>query len=484
MKFIRYIKLKIFLLPALFISIHFLLLFVTQFRDWSDMIMHPWLLSQGLILYETNIFNYTPGEPFILKALYELFGYSLTSLRLIAYLFIFINDVILYFISIKIFKSQKIALVVLGFYIFWHIPFEGNSIWFESIYLPFILVSFYQFWKFIEKPNNNRLILSGLFIGIAYLIKQTNIWPILGTVLILIIYNLRNRKKIFVHIYYYLFPIIILNIITVLYFALKGTAFNYLFWSILFSIGYSRLTPYYFLYPSLSQILYILPAYAGPILTSIILVTKRKHQGIIFFSALYLVVFNLSLLLTSLPRFGILKLLAALPFAAIALGYFCSIKNIFINRISYKYLFFGILTILLLGTFKTNFKFYLKDNIHPISFFNPSFLSMVENVKATIGDQEFFVFGNYDYLYYVLGKKPTVLPFVFQAPWIIEVPGVQDQLVSSLITKQTPYVLYFPFHQGKLYYDDYVPKKLYDYIMTTYHPTKQLQGYGWILVRN
>jgi hypothetical protein len=109
---------------------------------------------------------------------------------------------------------------------------------------------------------------------------------------------------------------------------------------------------------------------------------------------------------------------------------------------------------------------------------------MAEEAKTEIGNREFFIFGNYDYLYFALNNKPTVLPYTFQQPWFLEVPGLQEQIIRSLETRKTPLVLYFPFHRGKLYYDDYLPEKLYNYIMDNYYPVKNLTGYGWILERN
>lgn len=122
----------------------------------EDHFLHPWLIYYvgSYLIKLTNI------------------EFAFRSINIMT---VVIIDLILYILCKKKF-SANIALLALSFYIPWQIYFRGNSLWFDILTIPFILISYIHFQSFINKPKISSLLNASIILSLGYFFKQTILW--------------------------------------------------------------------------------------------------------------------------------------------------------------------------------------------------------------------------------------------------------------------------------------------------------------------
>ena len=78
---------------------HISLLINTTFIDWPEIILFPWLMKQGLLLYKDIIVVHSPGSVYLPYWFFNLTGYSEFWYRVIAYIFVITNDILIYLMA-------------------------------------------------------------------------------------------------------------------------------------------------------------------------------------------------------------------------------------------------------------------------------------------------------------------------------------------------------------------------------------------------
>ena len=130
------------LIISFLIIIHFVILLFTKFIDWPEIILFPWFMKQGLRIYKDMYVVHSPGSVYLTFLYFNFTNFSLISYRVLAYILIFLNDILIFYISLWLWKKRKIAASVTALYIFIQVPLQGNSMWQEARFLPLMLLSY------------------------------------------------------------------------------------------------------------------------------------------------------------------------------------------------------------------------------------------------------------------------------------------------------------------------------------------------------
>ena len=140
------------------------------------MLSFPYLLNNGFSLYQDMVHPYPPLLTIILSRVFLIFGYSVTALKIVTWGFILINDLFIWLVVQKLTKSRAAAFVSVLFYVLIQPFLEGNMMWVDMGFVPFVLGGLYYFLRSLEvkigKPNYD-IIISGLLFVLAAFIKQT-----------------------------------------------------------------------------------------------------------------------------------------------------------------------------------------------------------------------------------------------------------------------------------------------------------------------
>ncbi len=454
------------------LSVHLWYLYHTTFVDWSEMLLYPWFLTKGLLYYRDIVLAYVPGAYYLLFVLYKLLGFTVSSERIIAYGFILLTDVLVYVASKRLTKNKWFAAASLAFFIFWQPIFYGNTIWYETILAPIYLLTLLAVSSYFEKPNTNNAFSIGLMLALASLMKQTAVWSIL---VVCIAVWLSDQKKLVGF-----WRAIVVGIVPVAanalvwaYFSFMGAGKEYIYWSYGFLLSLSRASSDYVLLPSRGDLVTILPAFI-PLAVMPWLRRNRTVWLILFWTA--------ALITAGLPRWGLFRLQPSLAFGAIGLALL--VKEIAQRKAKKMTVAVWLLAFIMsVGSWRSLRVFTtIRDRMQP-QFFTGTYQSLLDFSRIHL-DKPFYILGNYDYLYYGLDRRPTVLPWVPLFPWNAQVSGLQQRLIISLEEQKVPYILYMPFHGNSGYYLDYIPKELLLYVTSKYEKIVELpvEG-GWLYVR-
>src|SRR3990167_2155503 len=330
---------------------HLLFLINTQFAVWPEMVVYPYLLNNGFLLYRDIINPYPPSLTWFLAIFAKIFGYSPLAYQILTWIIILIIDLSIYIISQKVFKNRRFALSSVAFFAVLSIPFGVNCLWFDLVQTPLILWALYFFYQFLNSKTKSSLklnfLVSFLFLTIAFFIKQQVFWVVsLFLVFPLKKYKLRRLKSSrysplslhkradtpkvgsmysLLHIYpsrlalwysasEYRFdvlkflknhyqaslPLGVLLIFHILYFFVQGTLANFAFWVFYFPAFLASKMPGYVLLPSAKQMLVVLALFVLFVPTMV-----RKSQILFLATPAVLILF-------AYPRFDYFHLIPAL----------------------------------------------------------------------------------------------------------------------------------------------------------------------------
>jgi len=456
------------------LSIHLWYLLHTTFVDWPEMLVYPWFLTKNLLYYRDIVLAYVPGAYYILYALYNVFGFSVSSERLIAYLFIGITDLFIYFVARNLTKKRLYALFALVFYVLWQPAFSGNSIWYETLLTPVYLLGYLSVVRYFRKPSVARIVFTGSVLAVASLIKQTAVWSI-AVVWLTVWLDSKDKKAGFVHAAIAGIMPVAANLFVWGMFALSGAGREFGYWAYGFLFDLTQANSYYAQFPARNELAHIGPAFVALAIVGFLRFRERNIRLLILWFA--------ALIAAGLPRWGIHRLQPALAFAAVGLGifadYFMQVKNNSRRGILILSALF-----VMVGTYRSIRVFVdIRDHMQP-HFFSGEYQALLDFSKNNLNNKPLFVLGNYDYLYFGLNQRPVVVPWVPMYPWNAQIPGVQDSVIRQLEMKRVPYVLYVPYHGNAGYYEDYVPESLLLYVENKYEKIAPLPiAGGWLYQR-
>ena len=455
-----------FTIPALLL-VHLGLLANTMFTLWPEMVVYPYLLNNGYLLYKDIINPYPPLLAFLLSGFAGIFGYHPQPYQILTWIVILFIDLLIFFTNLKLSKNFKWATLSLSFFVLISLQLGINGLWFDLVQTPLIILAFYNFYLFLSNRKTINLNFSLLLLLIALLIKQQTVWLLLWFSAV-IIYTKRYKLKNFIKgLIPAFFTILLVYGVLIAYFIKLKTYQEFLFWTITFPFAKASSMPGYILLPTLKQLAVVVSLF---FLTSSLVFRKNSFQNFAYFTAVVLLLF-------AYPRFDYFHLIPSLSMIAIGLGSGISkklseslvIKALVVLTSIYLIIFSG-------RYFKNNWQIETR-------FFEPRILASAK-IISQLPTSEIYI-QNAPQQLLPLSNKLPIKPWATEFPWYLEKTGLQDEIVLSLKHQNPTYIVFEPYLQGnKFDLGTYQPEKIVNYIDSNYKIITKIQDELWLKVEN
>lgn len=438
---------KIFL--GLLLLLHLFLLWNLRFEAWPEMILYPWLLSRGFALYQDIINPYLPFLSWMLFLFYKVAGFSIFNLKLFTWTLIILIDLLIFYFSLKFWKKESAAFLSLGFFIFWQPYFNGNGLWFDLAATPFLLLAFYFF---VKQKIKKHLLLAGLFLALAFFIKQSVIYFYALALLLLFFKRGKERLR---KTALLLLPLLSFLILCIFYFWQKGTLYDFLFWAFKFPFFVLPRMPGHRQLPNLRQLVLTLI----PFLPLVFLLNKKASKywlPLAWFLTAFLFIF---------PRWGLFHLQPALAFFSILMG---KVLIDWTRSLSKKTNFLLLAAIIFVTPF-FQVRFYKEWWQRSIRFFEPQVYNLAQWLKEnTKEDEAIFNLNAPDQLYF-LAKREPVKPWAANYAWYYEAGNLKERVLGVLQEKPPTWIIYQPpGGGGEFAAGTYQPKLIREWIFKNY----------------
>lgn len=433
---------------------HLLLLTLTRFTLWPEMLVYPYLLNHGFQLYRDIINPYPPILTFLLSIFTKQFSYDVLPVQILTWSTIIIVDLIIFVLSLKITKNQFLAFSSLIFFAVFSVPFGVNGIWFDLFQTLPILLAVYMFYNYLQNNKNKKsLIFSFCLLAVAYSIKQQAVWLFAWFTLLGLITLKKFKKKVFHFLFLTFIPFIITAIGFDVLFLKQNTLSDFLFWTVYFPFFLSSSLPGYILFPSLRQLIVLI------VLIIIFLPTILRIK----LKVTFLTLAGFVLFIFAYPRFDYFHLIPSLSVLSLGFG-----KNLqHLARSDLKIKFLGISAVLLLTVFSV--RYFQRNWTTEVRFFEnevyrtAKFLQIINS-----SNQPVFLQNVSGQILVVSGSLPTK-PWADSFPWYLEIPDIQEKVIAGIKNENPALVIYKPYqNSGEFDLATYRPKKIADYLDQNY----------------
>lgn len=449
--------------------IHLILLFNTRFTLWPEMVVYPYLLNNGFLLYRDIVNPYPPLFIWFLAFFAKIFGYTPSPYQILAWVLILASDVIIFIVVKKIFKSSHLALISTLFFAITSVSFGVNGLWFDLAQTPLILASFYFFYQFIiNKGSNKDLFLSFAALALGFFVKQ-QIMILFIWFLAIIIFKFPKKPLKFSQILLIFAPLAILPFFSILLFSNQDNFSDFFYWIFYFPAVKSSQMSGYLSLPTPRQ----LAAVVSLFLIFAPTLVKNKAQTNLFLAT------SLIMLVFAYPRFDYFHLIPSLSVLSLAFGK--NLQNLPQANNLAKFVFIASLVILSLFTGR-----YLKNNwTHEVRFFEKEIFEVASHLAKIIEPQEPIYIQNGPDQILPLSDRLPVKPWIDEFPWYLEIEGVQEQVSSALDGQKPRYIIFKPYEIGPRYQiGAYQPQKLASFIDENYKLDGQISQSLWLKVKD
>lgn len=381
----------------LIIGIHAFILYNLIFFPYPEFFIYPYLTNNGLIPYKQIFDQHFPGLMFLPVNFNNLGMLTPEIARIWAISIVATIHILLFFITNKILKSPKKALVANLFFLIWQPFLEGWVLWIDNFLPLFLLPAFYFLNSYTKKSKNSSLIWLGIFLGIALIFKQV-VLPLAGLVFLYLLFSTKRIKPLL----YFLAGFLPLPLLMLAYFFALGAIIDLWFWTIWFNLTtFAKYGRKGASFSGLARIFFIY--------SPVLLITTLKDKQLV----ILLLIFTLGSLASASSRFDFVHFQPGLSFIAI-------IAALIMDRlINQKYFKIALLIFLILSAFLLT-TFYRGHISKKVLFFDEQHYLMSDKIKSlTTGGEEIFIFGASPHLYSMSNTIPAGKVFVFQFPWFI-----------------------------------------------------------------
>lgn len=491
----------ILLLPLLLL-VHLLLLVSTRFTLWPEMVVYPYLLSNGFSLYRDIINPYMPSFIYVLALLEKLFRVNPTYFQAFTWAVILAIDILIFIIAKRLTAKAKDAMAAVAFFVIFSIPFSVNNLWFDLIQTPFIVMSCYFFYRFLKDPSDKKsLFASSIFFTIAFFIKQQAVWLAIYFALVLIfrfgkksISLVLSQPKIFA-------PPAIFFLMHVLFFTKLGLLSDFLFWTVYLPFFKASSMPGYVFLPNAKQVAVIF------VLFLIFIPLLFSKNTLKFF-----VLGAFSLLMFAYPRFDYFHLIPAVAVLSLVMG--TNLANLFRaknpdfqaetranfearkreprprgrgNLFSYRKIWLSpatisIISVVVLLAFSA--RYFSRNWTREIRFFEGEIYQTANLIRRIAEESDpIYIQNGPDQILPLADRLPTK-PWADEFPWYLEIGNTQERVLAGIKNQNPKYIIFKPYEEGpEFQIGAYHPDKIATYIDQNYQNLLQINNYFWLKIK-
>lgn len=448
--------------------VHVILLANTKFTLWPEMVVYPYLLNKGFLVYKDIVNPYPPALIVFLAQFAKIFGYLPAAYQILTWSIISFIDIVIFYITAKIIKNYYQASLSTLFFVILSLPFGINALWFDLVQTPLILLAFYNFYQFLKNKSSQNLYLAFLPLIIAIFIKQQAVWLMLWFVLILIFKTRIKMSSLSKNFYVIATFLISILLIHVFLFYSTGTLKDFSFWTVYFPYFKASTMPGYVLVPKFKQLLVLLSLFL--IFTPTFILPKLRINFIVL-TAFFLILF-------AYPRFDYFHLIPSIALLSIAFG--LSVEFYFKKIFFFRPLILAALIYLSVFTVR----YFINNWQAQVRFFEPEILTAANFLRQVTNENEpVYIQNGPDQLLPLSGRIP-VKPWADEFPWYLELQEEQAKIVESLKEQNPRFVVYKPYDIGGRYdLGSYQPEKIAHYLDENYQKSIQISDSLWLKIR-
>lgn len=431
---------NIYLALVLLITAQLLILFKTSYTVWPEMVLYPYLLSKGFVLYRDIIAPYFPLMVWFLGAIAKIFGESILALKLTTYLVILVTDLVIFYSTSRLTKDKLKALLSVGIYSVLQISYGGNSLWLELFLTPLVIFSLTT--VYLDYNSRKKIILTGAALGLAVLVKQNAVFFYLPCIYLLL------RKRLYGMVAWLVFPLIVMLLGLFVYLNLSNLTSDFYTWAIKLPSNFTK-QPGFISMPAIRQYPYILfPAAAG-LVALYFWKTKEK----LFWILSLIIALNFAF-----PRYEDFHLQVLVGLSAVLL--------VFLPK-----RFLAAFLLIALVIFGRNEFLHLGK---PDRFLDQSTISLSQKISTY---DSVYLVNSPELAYFLSGKLPPK-PWATNFPWYFEQPNFQEQFVNSLENEKIQYIVVGQrIGGGKYALGNYIPEKVLDFVNSHYAKVENWDSY-------
>jgi hypothetical protein len=448
-------------------------------------IMQPWAMQNGAVIYENLADLHTPLMPLIISLLRYLIpeGLRLAKLTQVGLLSL---STLLIFVAGKRKSGWWGGLWAAGFFVVWSPAMNFGKLWHESFLAPLYVLLWLLYEPAATRRSGLAALLGGLLGGVAVLIKQ-HAAVLLLAYLVWLAYGLKRQQYPARDIWrqigrFVLAGSIPLILFTIYQYLQAGTLNGFLYWVIGYSLN-SNYIPQTAQPPTINNIKGLASSWLLVPATILCAWDARKRQDESWLESGLALLMLFTSMVTIYPRFTTFHLQASLPILAIvgtlALAYALrqgNTQRTFAIGISLALSAYWLLTA---GwAYRPAFSPQPNRYIYEYSDLVP----LARAVKQQIGTGTcFYIFPDDEAtsnLYYLSGCMPPRF-WIFDYPWYM-LDWVKASILSNLETSQPEWVIYFP---GR-WQVEINARGVNNYIQAHYQkqaPLPWAQGEAWLM---
>lgn len=450
-------------------------------------VLQPWLMQRGYLLYKNIADEHPPLLSFLLLAMQPIASDSLQVAKFTLILLISVTTLLTFWAG-KQDDSWLSGILSLFFFTMWSPIFGYGKLWHETLLSPIYLLILMLWQSPTYLKINCRLFFIGVLLGIALLVKQHATAVIFG---ILLWFFFKNRRDHY-PVWRSLMRIIPISLGVLLpigaftvYYWLKARALReLLFWLVTFNFinHYTQLAS---LQPSFEQIRLLAPAYIMVLPAVASMWDQRTPQNIPSIKREMGLVLLITSSLTVYPRFGFFHLQASLPILAWLSGT-TMVRFVRSSGKSHTYFLKGVFwSVLLLWMLYTGPIFYkaLRSSPPQKIYEYSDLVPLANEIRQHVGPTEcIYVLPDDEAtanLYYLTQCLPPSLWVPTSYPWFM-IEKVKPQVVSTLEDASPDWIVYFPGRWGIEQHG----QELLNYVRNHYQLKAKLnwaEGEVWLL---
>ena len=445
--------------------IHLILLVNTKFTLWPEMVVYPYLLNNGFLLYKDIINPYPPLFTSFLAIFARIFGYNPLPYQILTWSLILAIDITIFFVAKKIFKDSNMSKVSTAFFVFFSIPFGVNGLWYDLVQTPLILLSLLYIHRFLNKPNPRFAFYSFFFLTIAFFVKQQIVLLIVWFLAVLIIKFGKKIIKFLKEIPYFIVPFLFLLIFLLVVFWQKQTAPDFVFWTLYFPFFQASKMPGYILLPTMRQLVVVIALFA----LFIPAVRKKKLETLLFVSTAFV------LILLAYPRFDYFHLIPSLSVLSIVVAK--NLKELYKSTFPVKTIF--TFSLIILSAFSVR---YLSNNwTKEVRFFEEDIFQAAHILKQeTRPLQPIYIQNGPDQLLPLSQRLPPK-PWADEFPWYLEKSNLQEKIIQVMESDLPEFIVVKPYEMGDYFeIGSYRPAKIADFLDQHYRNFLQISDTLWL----